>query len=266
MTDTLHAEVPALLREAAQRFIAPRFRRLQQGDVEEKSPGELVTIVDREVEAALSPALQRLRPGSRVVGEEACTAEPTLLHGLDHGEAWLLDPLDGTGNFVAGRPEIAIMVALLREGETVAAWMLDPLQGTLHAAERGAGAWRDGQRLRAADKKAHQGLRGIVKTRYLPPGLKEQVTQRAAALSEQHSGTNCSGNDYPAVVDGLSDFVLYWRTLPWDHAPGVLFLQEAGGHAARFDGSAYRPADTANGLLVASDSRTWQAARTLLLG
>lgn len=148
MSPRLFDELPALLRDAAERCIVPRFRQLQRHEVEEKSPGEMVTIADREVEALLTPALRALQPGSRVVGEEAASAEPSLLQDLDDGDVWLLDPLDGTNNFIAGRPDFGILVALLRHGETAAAWLLDPIGGTLCMAERGAGAWCDGQRMR----------------------------------------------------------------------------------------------------------------------
>jgi fructose-1,6-bisphosphatase/inositol monophosphatase family enzyme len=259
-----HADVEALMREAAERVIAPRFRTLQAHDVSEKSPGELVTVVDREAEALLTPALRALRPGSQVVGEEACAEQPQLLQQLDRGEVWLVDPLDGTSNFVAGRPTIAILVALLRDGETVAGWMMDPLTGTMHRAERGAGAWRGDERLQCSGTPDEHALRGTVKMRYLPPELQARVAPRTQALGELQADTGCAGCDYPAVVHGHSDFTFFWRTLPWDHAAGVLFLQEAGGHAARLDGSAYRAGDPRTGLLVASSLPTWHATRRVL--
>ena len=72
--------------------------------INEKTPGDLVTIADHEAEARLTEALAGLIPGSRVVGEEAVSVDPGLLDGLDQGCVWLVDPLDGTGNFVAGSP------------------------------------------------------------------------------------------------------------------------------------------------------------------
>lgn len=264
MDSALFDRVPALLAEAAGELIAPRFRGLHAGDIEEKAPGELVTIVDREVEAKLSPALESLLRGSRVVGEEACATQPSLIAGLDHGHVWLLDPLDGTGNFIAGRPEVAILLALLRRGETVASWMLDPLDGTLYTAQQGAGAWCDGERVQASGADGVRPLKGIVKTRFLPPGVKERVIARCASLEDQQPGTNCTAADYPAITGGASDFALYWRTLPWDHAPGVLFLTEAGGHAARLDGTPFRAHEKRPGLLAASDKATWERTHGLL--
>src|SRR4051794_10278381 len=106
----------ALMAGAAGRAILPRFCALAQHEIEGKSPGELVTVADREAEALLAAGLAPLLPGSRVIGEEACSADPRLIDALGEGIVWLVDPLDGTGNFAAGRPEFAVMVALLRDG------------------------------------------------------------------------------------------------------------------------------------------------------
>ncbi|HSH91636.1 MAG TPA: inositol monophosphatase [Ramlibacter sp.] len=264
MKDSLFPQVLALLVDAARDLVMPRFRQLKHGDVEEKSPGELVTVVDREVEALLSPALRKLLPGSRVVGEEACALQPALLDALDQGDVWLVDPLDGTGNFIAGSPDFASMVALLQQGEIVGAWMYLPVSGTLYAAELGGGAWRDGARIAVIERATNGPSKGIVRTRFLPLDLKSQVLERAKLLRDMQPGTNCAAVDYPRMVTGESDFALYWRTLPWDHAPGALFLREAGGHVARLDGSPYRPHEQRNGLLAASNEAMWHASRELL--
>jgi fructose-1,6-bisphosphatase/inositol monophosphatase family enzyme len=110
-----------------------------------------------------------------------------------------------------------------------------------------------------------QGLRGIVKTRFLPSGLKEQVVRNAAAaLSEVLPGANCTAFDYPDIVNGEVDFALYWRTLAWDHVPCVHFLEAAGGVARRIDGSRYDAAEAREGLLVARDEAMWRLARSIL--
>lgn len=264
-SSALVAQVDGLLREAAATLVVPRFRRLQQGQFEEKSPGELVTVVDREVEALLTPALAALRPGSRVVGEEACAATPGLLDGLDSGEVWLVDPLDGTRNFIEGRPDFALMVALLAEGRTLLSWVLRPMDGLMHIAELGAGAWTNGARVRVPATGADAGgLAGVVKTRYVPQPLRARLEARLPCLRQVRDAANCAGVDYPNVAQGSTDFVFYWRTLAWDHAPGGLFLCEAGGHVGRLDGTPYRAASTGTGLLVARSHSVWTGARAVL--
>lgn len=259
-------EVAELLREIALSTVMPRFRALGKADIEEKSPGDIVTIADREAEALIAPRLLALRPGSRVVGEEAAALDPLLLSNLDHGSVWLVDPIDGTANFAAGRPPFALMVALLSLGETVAAWILDPVSGTIAVAQRGSGAWLGGKRITTMQgSPGPAALRGAVFTRFMPPDLASAVTPRLGAIGEALPGYMCCGAEYPAIATGKQDFALFWRTLPWDHAPGALFLNEAGGYSARPDGREYRPGSGRGGLLAARSQEVWADARAALL-
>ncbi len=259
--------VAVLLREVAGEVVMPRYRSLLDSEVSHKGPGELVTVVDVESERRLTQALLGWLPGSRVVGEEGASAHPSRLDRLDDGDVWLVDPLDGTGNFIAGAGDFAVMLCLLRHGEAAAAWILHPLSGELFTAERGAGAWCNGRRLRsvAGGAPVQAGdLRGTVKTRFLPPALRQSINERSRQFAAVLPGSGCAGSDYPALARNAMHFCMYWRTLPWDHVPGVLLLREAGGHAARPDGRAYRAADRGDGLLAARDEAAWTAARDAL--
>src|SRR5690606_6446942 len=137
------------------------------GEVEEKAPGEVVTVADREAEALIAARLRAV-VDAPVVGEESVADDPGRLAALPEAPvAWVVDPLDGTANFVAGRPEFAVMAALVRGGETVAAWIVRPVDGSVYVAEKGAGAWRDGVRLhRAPAPDDPANLRGVVLTRF----------------------------------------------------------------------------------------------------
>jgi len=148
------------------------------------------------------------------------------------------------------------MVALLEDGVTVGAWMLDPISGVLHHARRGHGAWREGERIRAAQGPGLK--RAVVKTRFLPQEHQERVASWQGV--ELLPGLNCAGAEYPALAEGGFDATLYWRKLAWDHAPGTLFITEAGGHAARLDGTPYRAGDRQPGLLVARSREVWDEA------
>ena len=125
-----HRQVEALLREASEQKIMPLWQNLRRGDVAEKTPDEIVTIADRSCEAFLMDHLPKLIEGSLVLGEESVHESPNLLLVL-HSDApvWIIDPLDGTGNFVLGKPPIAIMVCLVHYGVTLGAWILNPLAG-----------------------------------------------------------------------------------------------------------------------------------------
>ena len=260
-------KVEALLRDAAARAILPRFRALQRHEIEEKAPGEVVTAADREAEENIAAGLAALRPAALIVGEEAAAREPALLPKLlEEDEVWVIDPLDGTAHFAAGREPFAVMVALLRHRETVASWMLDPVAGIMHVAERGSGAFIDGARVRAAEAcPPIREMRGAILKRFLSAEDRARLAPREALLKAVLPGFMCAGREYPAVVSGEEQFALFQRMLPWDHAPGVLFAEEAGAMARRLDGSRYVPGDLRPGLLVAQNPAVWRLVRETML-
>lgn len=259
------SRVSELIREVALEAILPRFGHLAAGDIQEKSPGEEVTAADEEAERLLTRGLADLIPGSAVVGEEAVSKQPDLMNGLGRGTVWLVDPLDGTANFVAGSTCFSTMVTLLRNGEAVTSWMYSPAMGTLHIAERGSGATVNGKRVRAMRPPDWSELRGSVLTRFLPEHLRKRILTRAAGYREILPGLRCAGEEYPAIAQGTQNFAIFWRALPWDHAPGVLFLEEAGGKAARFSGTPYRPAEPGFGIIAAQTPALWDDLRRNLV-
>ncbi|MBR8743858.1 inositol monophosphatase [Nocardiopsis sp. MG754419] len=258
--------VTKILREAAQESILPRFRSLRGDEVAEKAPGEIVTVADREAEATIARRLREL-VDAPVVGEEAASADPALPDALrTEPTVWLVDPLDGTRNFVHGHEEFAVMAALVRGGRTVASWILRPTLDRVYTAEQGSGAWCDGRRLHRSPAPADPArLRGVALSRFLPPAQRAHVEAATDRFAEVGAGSSCAGVDYARLVEGALDFVLFHRTLPWDHAPGGLLLTEAGGVALRPEGDPYRPGDDRPGLLDAADPRTWRTVRSLLL-
>ncbi|MEV0429435.1 inositol monophosphatase family protein [Micromonospora sp. NPDC049836] len=268
MADQLLDDVDALLRQAAAEIVVPLFRRLDDADISEKAPGEVVTVADREAEELISAGLRRLRPGSVVVGEEAVAADPDLLRHLHgDGDVWLVDPVDGTSNFAAGRRPFALMIALLTDGVPVASWVYDPLDGTMAIARAGAGTRLDGTAVRTTGAQPEVGaLRGTAMTRFLPPDARRSVSAGGTRIGELLPGQHCAGREYLDILTGKQQFVLFWRTLPWDHVPGATLVREAGGVARRFDGTDYHPADEGRGLLVAASEEIWNEVRAALLG
>jgi fructose-1,6-bisphosphatase/inositol monophosphatase family enzyme len=267
VADTLLDDVGALLRDVAAEVVVPLFRRLDECDISEKAPGEVVTVADRRAEELISAGLRRLRPDSLVVGEEGVSDDPGLLRHLRAGgDVWLVDPVDGTANFAAGRRPFALMVALLTDGLPVASWVFDPLAGDLAACRAGAGTHLDGAVVRTTDSLPAVGaLRGTAMTRFLPPDARGAAEAGGARIGELLPGQHCAGREYLDILTGAQQFVLFWRTLPWDHAPGTLLVREAGGVARRFDGTDYHPADDAHGLLVAASDEIWTEVRAALL-
>jgi fructose-1,6-bisphosphatase/inositol monophosphatase family enzyme len=256
------------IRQAADTAIVPRYQTLARSDISEKLPGDYVTIADRECEQLLVELLDSIDPGTPVLGEEAAATDPELTQRLlAHERLWVIDPLDGTGAFMRGEPDFAVMVALIEKGETTAAWIWQPVPATMVMAVRGSGTTVDGVpvlRLPASDRAAGE-LHGVVKL-----GFWDDDTRRVVAANLHHfagagSGPAAAGFAYPQLVDGTYDFLVFWRTLPWDHAPGVLIAQESGCHVARLDGSHYRPGQARGGLLAAADEITWVRVRDRLM-
>lgn len=260
-------QVVKVLREVAEELVLPRFRNLADSDVTEKSPGDLVTIVDREAEAAIGVRLADLLHGSLVVGEEAVATDHRVLERIgDPGPVWVIDPIDGTGNFAAGKEPFALMVALLRGGVPTLGVIYQPISGTIAAAEAGAGAYVDGARVTLNhDHLSADQLIGTVHSKYLPEALREGVLGRVPGIGKVLPSRHCAGYDYPELLLGRQHFVLYWKSLPWDHAPGSLLVREAGGVVRHFDGTGYDPTLPHPGLVVCRDDEVFRLVKNALL-
>lgn len=261
--------VAAVLQEVAATVVEPRFANLADDDVEEKAPKELVTSADVESERVLVRRLGELLPGVPVVGEEGSWAGGGVPSDVlaQAPRVWLVDPVDGTSNFVAGSPDWGLMAALVEHGRPLLSWIWRPVGRRLYVAERGGGAWLNGERLRRRPAPAEASrLRGGVLRRFLDDATLATVDGNAGHFAGLTSGRMAAAVEYPLIAEGEEDFALFGPTLPWDHVPGVLLVEEAGGVARRPDGTPYLPSDTGGGLLVAADEATWATVRRCLLG
>jgi fructose-1,6-bisphosphatase/inositol monophosphatase family enzyme len=261
----LHAAVDGLMRKIGRDVLMPRFQNLDAAEIEEKAPDDYVTVVDKESEARLIEGLSAILPGSHVVGEEGVAAEAALVDRAIEGRAWIVDPLDGTGNYAAGHTPFAIMVALAEDGVVQAGWILDPVTRRMCHASLGGGAYIDNQRIEARPTGAAHPI-GALATRYLPADVRSDIMARAEGHIEIADIPHCAGEQYPRLVLGTNDLALFWRAMPWDHAPGALFLEEAGGRIARIDGKPYRLGEDGTGLLAAASPALWDAAAKRLFG
>lgn len=257
MTRALTEAVHAIMREAAERAILPRYRSLAEGDIFAKATDDVVTIADRESEDILNEGLARLLPEAAIVGEEAVHADPALLDRLDDALCWIVDPLDGTNNYASGKPPFGVLVALTDGGETVGGWIYDPLSGRFCHATKGGGAFIDGTRIaaRASGKVPPVAAISLI---YMDPARREAVKAHIAPWYDLVDIPRCAAEQYPRLVLGENDVSIFERTLPWDHAAGVLFLNEAGGKAARMDGSPYLAREHGRpGMIGAATPELW---------
>jgi fructose-1,6-bisphosphatase/inositol monophosphatase family enzyme len=251
---------------AAERAILPRFRALSSAAIIEKSPGDWVTDADHECEALLTSALASLEPGVPVIGEEAMAADNTpmdLAH--THERVWVIDPVDGTKSFIEGSPDFATMVALVESNQVTASWIWQPAHGRMFTAVRGEGSFENGTPITTPQPGvAPASWRGVLRTRMMPPNIREAAMAGFDEARLVHTPVSAAGVVYPMTVSGELTHALYWRTLPWDHAPGSLLAQEAGLVVARLDGSPYRPWDARFGVLTAANQAIWDAVRAAL--
>ena len=266
MVQINHDNVVDIVREAAATHIMPLWQNLADHEVMEKGRGDVVTAADRRCEEFLAAALEKLLPKALVVGEESYAADPGVIEALGSDRpVWVIDPLDGTRNFAKQSGPFAVMVCLMLRGETLAAWIYDPVADTLLSAEQGSGAWLGEQRVEVNDTGKPIGeMRGAVMVRYLPDDLMEHALTARDSFAGA-VGNGCAAYDYRQLATGAVDFLFYYRTLVWDHAPGVLILEEAGGCARRYGGESYRPDSDSVGLICAAGPDSWERVRDILV-
>lgn len=258
--------VTGILREIAVEEIMPRFKKLVKSDIVHKGDrGDFATTADLEAERSLTSRLTALLPTSIAVGEETTGKRPELLDAIK-GErpVWIIDPIDGTHNFVDGIAHFCVIVALAQGGTTYAAWIHDPVTDTTVAAERGSGAWEEGRRLAAAAPSPLDGMRGAIYARAGRPGVSPRIDEMKRRFKRAIQD-RCAGHEYLALARGESHFAMFSLLLPWDHAGGAFIHQEAGGYNACWDGTAYAPTRFTGGLLLAPDRAGWEELAALLL-
>ncbi|WP_325100154.1 inositol monophosphatase family protein [Aurantiacibacter sediminis] len=238
MSEVLDREIHALMRRVSEDIILPRFRNLSDHQVEDKGGNDPVTIADRESEEVLHDALSKLAPGVPVVGEEAAHADESVLKHLK-SDCWIVDPIDGTRNFTNGEPPFGILIARASGGEAQSGWIYDCLSGRFCVAHRGTGAFVGEDKVSAVPTGETPPVAAISLI-FMDDTQREAVKEHICPHYRLTDIPYCAAEQYPRLALGTNDVSIFERTLAWDHAAGVLWLNEAGGKAARLDGSAYR--------------------------
>ncbi|HHV20718.1 MAG TPA: inositol monophosphatase [Propionibacterium sp.] len=252
-------QVLQLMQETAEEVIRPRWRALADDDISEKNPGDFVTVADQEAEVVITEWLRAAYPDALVVGEEASAANPgleDLAHDAPH--AFVVDPVDGTRNFIHGRKDYAVMIGELRRGEITRGWIWQPELDRAWVAELGAGATCNGEALTLPTPDL-SGVRGATTHRRL-------LRHRPAGVEELGWTFYACGIDYPNIVLGTGDFLIYRYMKPWDHVPGSLILRELGGVSRTIDGRDYKAVPTNEPLVVAVNDDVWEIGRRCITG
>jgi fructose-1,6-bisphosphatase/inositol monophosphatase family enzyme len=254
-------QVSNIIKDVAAQKIAPRFQNLQNHEIRsKKSPNDLATIADDEAEEELTRILKDILPGSQVLGEEAVSRGITSRDILkENGAVWVVDPVDGTGNFAAGRPIFGSMVALIINGERIAGWIYQILLQKMTACEKGSGITIGGKAVtveKAPDDASFQDMRAFLAKRFMPTSIKGSVEKASTGLNME--SYNCCAWEYVELMQGKAAFSLYKRIEPWDHMAGVTILEEAGFYIRKWDGSGYGTSDIEGGLICAPSEIFWR--------
>lgn len=245
----------------AGRNLARDYGEVENLQVSMKGPGNFVSAADRKTEKTMIEELQRVRPGWGILTEESGEIE-----GSDPSHRWILDPIDGTTNFLHGIPYFGISLALERAGQIVAGVIYNPATDELFSVEKGTGAFLNDRRMRVAARRA---LADSVIGCAQPnigygdhAGHAAQLRQVAA----NSAGIRCFGAsalDLAYVAAGRLDGLWVQGLKPWDCAAGVLMIREAGGFATDFAG---RDKAVETGEIVAGNEDIHGALMKLLGG
>ena len=234
----LHSALLNVMIKAARkaaRGLARDFGEVEKLQVSLKGPANFVTAADRRAEETLREELLAARPGYSFLGEEGGRIE-----GPDKTHTWIVDPLDGTTNFLHGIPHFAISIGLERENVLVAGLVYNPISDEMFLAERGKGAFLNDQRLRVAGRKNMSEAVVSCGLPHLGRGGLEEFRNEFAIVQEKVAGLRRFGAaalDLAYIAAGRFD--IYWeRNLsPWDMAAGTLLVREAGGFVTDLDGA-----------------------------
>jgi myo-inositol-1(or 4)-monophosphatase len=216
------------------RAIARDFGEIENLQVSRKGPADFVTATDRKVEKILRNELEKNRPGYSFLMEEEGAIE-----GSDKTHRWIIDPIDGTTNFLHGIPHFAISIALEREGELVAGLVYSPIVDEMFWAEKGKGAFVNERRIRVAARRELSESVITMGIPHLARGNHERHLREISLLMPKVAGLRRFGSaalDLAYVAAGRCDGFFEHGLSPWDMAAGILLVREAGGFTTDAEG------------------------------
>ncbi|MGH9441549.1 MAG: inositol monophosphatase family protein [Thermoanaerobaculia bacterium] len=226
-------EVAAEAARRAGEVLLSRWRNLPPSSVEEKAKNDFVSIADRESETIVVETILSAFPDDGILGEEGSRRPGSS------GREWVIDPLDGTSNFVSGFPFWCVSVGMRRGTELAAGVVWDPLRGEMYCAEKGSGAFRNGERLSVSGRNAVEGAFLATGFPFRERGRIDDYLAIFRALFLQARAIRRAGSaalDLAGVAAGVFDGFFEFRLSPWDIAAGAVLITEAGGVVRDFQG------------------------------
>ncbi|MFO1072899.1 MAG: inositol monophosphatase family protein [Geminicoccaceae bacterium] len=256
------ANLEIMIRAAtrAARILARDFGEVEQLQVSIKGPGDFVSAADRRAEQLIKEELKRGRPDYGFLLEES--GEET---GRSPHNRWIVDPLDGTTNFLHGLPHWSIAIALEQHGEITAGIVFDPLRNELFTAERGGGAYLNDRRIRVSRRTdMRMALIGCGLPIQNWAGREKGFTAQMNKVADECGGLRRLGVaslDLAYVAAGRQDGFWEYGCKPWDIAAGLLMVREAGGRIGRLEGD---EAFLTDGTLIAGNPDIFERLRGIL--
>ncbi|MBW7837617.1 MAG: inositol monophosphatase [Sphingomonadales bacterium] len=228
--------VMAAAAKKAARGLVRDFGEVEQLQVSKKGPADFVSVADTKAERTLIQELKKGRPDYGFLSEEQ-----SEIKGTDPDSRWIIDPLDGTTNFLHGIPHFAISIAAERSGEIFAGVIYQPISDELFWAEKGRGAYVNNNRLRVSGRR--ELAQAVITTGIPHHGRGDPVAYLAemAAIMPEVAGVRRFGAaalDLAYVAAGRCDGFWESALAPWDIAAGILLVREAGGMVSEFNGRA----------------------------
>ena len=260
ITDSANLNVMIRAARKAARGLLRDFGEVEQLQVSVKGPGDFVSAADRRAEEVIRAELMAARPAYGWLGEESVSVE-----GRDPTRRWIVDPLDGTTNFLHAIPHWAISIALEHKGEVVAALVLDPCRDELFVAEKGRGAWLNERRIRVS---ARRDMSRMLFATGIPWGARGSIPATLADLARllpRSAGVRRFGAaalDLAWVAAGRYDGFWERGLRPWDIAAGLLLVREAGGMVGPLGAGEVME----TGDIVAANAEVFERLRAVLRG
>ncbi len=214
----------------AGRQLARDFGEVEQLQVSVKGPANFVSAADRRSEQILHDELVRVRPGYGFVMEER-----GIVEGTDKSHRWIVDPLDGTTNFLHSIPIFSISIALEREGKLFAGVIYNPVSDELFTAERGKGAYLNERRIRVSSRTQLSESVIVTGIPHLGRGDHDRFLRECQLIMKSVAGirrTGSAATDLAWIAAGRFDGFWEHGLAPWDLAAGIMILREAGGFAS----------------------------------
>jgi myo-inositol-1(or 4)-monophosphatase len=223
--------------EKAARGLKRDFGEVENLQVSRKGPADFVSNADLKAEKVLKEELQKARPGYGFLMEESAEVPATD----ESGRRWVIDPLDGTTNFLHGLPHFAISIALEERGEIIAGMVYDPIKDDLFHAEKGTGAWHNDHRLRVSARNRMTECLIATGAPFAGKGDRGQFLGEIDAVMAETAGIRRWGAaalDLAYVAAGRFDGFWERGLSPWDIAAGLILVREAGGYVSEMNGKA----------------------------